>query len=180
MGSARPLAVGIALSLFAACTAPEGDLPSLDERTLSFLDEGVDRVSGEVEEARAALAQGDGEAALERLEAARRSLATLEGYYLPLLRARELVHLARHAQARGAPDEVRTLLGRVEEELAPAGLAEEGLAAEEVGRLLGEIRHLDLAAGSDSALSLLDQLERRLNNLALKGGLVIRPDSPAQ
>lgn len=180
MGPGRLLVVAAcAAALACGCAEPEIDLPVLEGRSLSFLDDSVDRAAGQVDEAREALAAGRPDAALERLEAARQTLAGLEGYYLPLLRARELAHLARHAHLRGEEERVLGLLGRVEEELTKVGASREG-ATEEVGRLLGYRQQIDLALESDSrrAGALLAELERHLNNLALKGGLVVQPESP--
>jgi len=181
MGSRRQLPATAWVAILAVgCAEPPVDLPVLEERSLSFLDDSVERAVGQAEEARTALAEGRSDAALERLEAVGQTLADLEGYYLPLLRARELTHLARHAHLRGDDEAVRRLLGRVQEELTPAGAAREGRTTEEMGRLLGDIPQIDLALDADSrrAGTLLAELERRLNNMVLKGGLVVQPESP--
>lgn len=175
MGARGLAAACCTVVLLAACRGPAVDLPALEERSLSFLDDAVDLAADEVDAAEGALRDGRTDAAVERLAAAHAALADLRSYYLPLLRARELTHLAAHAWARGAADEARALLGRVEEELTPAAGTEQ--ASAELGVILGEIERADVAitAGDPEVSESLAEIERRLNNLALKGALVVRP-----
>ena len=166
---------GFILLALAGCNrTPEGWTPVLEETSTGFLKTETEEVASRVRLAQAAL-PANPENAVAELAKAEDGLDHLLTYYLPALDARERAYNAyRHYQlgkfkeTERELDEVETILMAI----AESGHGHLLLAMEEPLETLEDARAA-LDVDSDAATKALRNLAIRLNNLLLRGGLVL-------
>lgn len=165
----------VGLVLFLACRDPEHRwTPVLEQTSTEFLTTATVRTREHLEAARRSLTE-DPEAAAADLEAARRELRHLETYYLPLLEARERAYnayrffeLGEEARTVGEIERVEALLLEMARDLGEPLAAEMEPPLETVADLRAA-----LSGSPERAPELLLELALRLQEMALKGELVL-------
>ncbi len=176
---AIPFKAGIAASLMVftlhGCGGEdEGWAPVLERTSTTFLQTEAERA---LQQVRLALERIDSERSEleEILLSAEMTLEHLSDYYLPLLEARELAYNAYRFHTFG--EDARTLdeLEQIEEILLRLQETSGGRLGPELVEPLGTVEQIRVAlAGTGSgATRLLEDLARRLNQMALKGELIL-------
>jgi hypothetical protein len=163
------------LGLFWGCDRrPEGWTPVLEETSTAFLETETERALDRVRTAQEHIGD-DPAAATSALEHAESALEHLTYYYLPLFQARERAYNAYRSFYLSDEDQAIRELERIEGILdamaknAPVGQLQE---LQSLGEVLADAR-LAVEAGGDAGAPALEVLARRLNQVALKGDLIL-------
>ena len=165
----------LTLLALAGCNrTPAGWTPVLEETSTGFLKTETEEVASRVRLAQADLPANPEKAAAE-LAKAEAGLDRLLTYYLPVLDARERAYNAYRHYQLGSSKETERELDEVEAILMSIAETEHGhllRAMEEPLETLEDSRAA-LDVDSDEATRQLRTLAIRLNNLLLRGGLVL-------
>lgn len=162
------------LAALLACDRSDGWSPVLEETGVDFLDREVAAAAAGLDEAARLLPDEPGEAA-EAVERARRAVTRLERYYLPLLGAREATYNAYRHHHLGDRQAVLEDLAEIERRvlgMAGSGDVEAG-ELEELIATVGELR-IQVVDEPEAVAPTLERLARRVEQLLLKGDLVLR------
>lgn len=165
----------VTLLVAGACERPDTNWePARKETSVHSVGVEVERAASAVEAALSTVATDPHETA-EQLRAADRVLRHLLDFYLPLVEAREYSYNAllffTHGEVERAEDELDGVESRLE-----------AIAESDHGKLLHEMEPpLELLEDSRTAIhadpveasELLGRLATRLNNMVLKGGLIV-------
>jgi hypothetical protein len=166
----------VLVGLSGGCDQPAVDWqPILERSTSHVLRVEVERVSDAVEEAASMAAGSNPEEILTQLQVAERSLRHLLDFYLPLMEAREHAYNALLFFNLGKVDRTHEELDLSEDLLEAIARVDEGKLLREMEPPLEELGDARAAIGADPVIAheLLQNLTTRLNNMVLKGGLIV-------
>jgi plasmid stabilization system protein ParE len=164
--------------LFWGCDrTPEGWTPVLEETSTVFLETETDRIHDHVRTALEHL-QSDPERAEEALTEAEVGLGHLQGYYLPLFRARERAYNAYRYHHLGNENRTVEELQKIEDAFEEMAVNLEDGELRELQALTRTVADARIAALADTETAgpLLESLARRLDMAVLKGDLILNPN----
>lgn len=165
----------VVLLVTTACDQPDVNWQPILERSASqAMRSEIERAASTVESAVEIVDSNPDEAAL-LLKTADRSLRHLLDYYLPLLEAREYSYNALLFFNLGQLDRVDEELDRAESRLIDIARLDQGRLLEEVEPPLEDLEdaRAALRANSEATHELMQNLTNHLNNMVVKGGLIV-------
>ncbi len=177
-GLGRLLVLAALLAAPACGRESAGWTPVLEQGTTTPLRTETARALAEVRAGLAALPP-QADASAEALRRAERTLSHLDGWYLPLLEARERSHEAYRRFLAGDADASSRELQQIRELLEGVARGGSERVAREVHGPLETLDSLEAALGHGdrrAAAPLFDALATHLNDLFLKGALVLRDE----
>ncbi len=169
------LVTGLMLGAVSGCVREEGGwAPVLERTSTTFLQTEAQRALEQVRLARDRIGsdRSEMEGALEEAET---TLEHLSGYYLPLLEARELAYNAYRFHLFAENERSQAELEEIEEillDLQETSGERLGPELVEPLRMVEQIR-VTLSDDGSAVPRLLEDLARRLNQMALKGELIL-------
>jgi hypothetical protein len=170
-----PSSVLICLGLLGGCDRPPEDwTPVLEETSTVFLETETVRALDEVQTALVQL-QTDPVQAEAALRKAEKSLQYLRDFYLPLFQARERAYNAyRYFRLGEEPlvDRELTLIEETLESMVEAAGGGPDMEIQALAELVADAR-IAVKGGGEAAGSALETLARRLEEVVVKGDLII-------
>jgi hypothetical protein len=171
----RTFSILLSVGFLSGCDRPpDAWTPVLEETSTVFLETETDRALNGVQEALANL-RTDPEEAERSLQKAETSLEYLIHFYLPLFQARERAYNAYRYFVLGEEAQVDRELRLIEETLASMAEAAGGGPNRELQSLAEMVAAARIAVrgGPEEAKAALEALARRLEQVVVKGDLII-------